>query len=391
MLTTWVARRWRAVAGAAALSMAMLASPANAGEKRAIGFAGIAYTGSEAAVEQRFPHVSAAIAAVGPVAYRSRLVQAFHARPPRHFELLPDDQLQRLDGVGSSTVMAIALDRETTSVERIDGRWKVLFEVAAQALFFDFREKQVLFSYPITVQYVDVLDAEPRDADLRAMAKRLVEGGGVSGLLSVVPTELEHLALPEASSRRLQVAEVALADVARSKLSARHRDADLVAHEFSKVFASTLRLPMLPHATGQAVGGAMSGRFADGAAFRLRIPEADYRISVRLDDFREKSLAEQGGFRQQLYGAFFHVRVEEPMSARGYFDQSLRQGSTKAIPDSQDLVDSEAAYYETLLAGFASLAQSIDGGAKPWASEQPGGRAFTQELKSLKELIGQCR
>lgn len=377
--------------GAIALVAGLWASTAKGSERVPVGFAGIAYTGVDAGVAERFPHTSAVIDAAGQTGYRARLVEAFRARPPQHFELLPDTELQALDGSGSAIVMAIALDRETVSVERIDGRWKALFEIAAQALFFDFREKQVLFSYPITVQFVDLFEDEPGASQLRDMAARLVTGQGAAGLLTVAPAELERLQLPNASSRRVQVGEVVLGDLARGKLPARHQDPALVGHEFSKVFASTLRLPMLPHATGQALGGAMSGRFADGAVFRLRIPEPDYRITVQLDDFREKTLSQDAGHRQQLYGAFFRVRVEEPMSSRAYFDQELRQGSTKAIPSSQDVVDSAAAYYETLLAGFGSLAQATNGGAKPWASEQTGGREFTQQLKSLKELIQQCR
>ena len=109
-----------------------------------------------------------------------------------------------------------------------------------------------------------------------------------------------------------------------------------------------------------------STRFADGVVYDLRIPEPDYRIVVQVDDFREKTLSQTAGFRQQLYGAFFHVTADEPLSGTVYFDQSLRQGTTKAIPASQDVVDSASAYYETLLAGFSSFANAAQGGASAW-------------------------
>lgn len=391
---SWIpaARGMRAAFVAAVLLISTTSTGVSrAAEKTPVGFAGIAYSGAAAESKARLPHVAAVLGQVGDTAYSQMLARAFEARPPRHIELTPASDLQRLDGVGSAVVMAIALDRETVTSERIDGRHKVLFEIAAQALFFDFREKQVLFAYPITLQYIDRFDHEPTPAQLQAMAARLLTGDGSSGLLTVAPTELEALQLPNASSRRMQVTHVELTELARGKLPTQQQDTALIGNEFTKILASTLRLPMLPHASGQAIGGAMSTRFADGTVYQLRIPEPDYRITLEVDDFRDKTLGVNGGFRQQLYGAFFKVRVEEPMSSRAYLDQPLRQGSTKAIPDSQDVVDSAAAYYETLLAGFASLAQAGGGGAKDWAAEQTGGREFTTQLKAFRELIQQCR
>ncbi|MFZ5656999.1 MAG: hypothetical protein ACOY37_08095 [Pseudomonadota bacterium] len=389
MSSCWAAPLRRAVLGVAVLLSIAAAAPA--AERAEVGFAGVAYTGAAAGSGERLPHASAVLGRIGLQAYARRLRDALERTPARHISWAPAERLQVLDGSGASLVMAVALDRETVTQERIDGRWKVLYELAGQALFFDFREKQVLFAYPLTLQYIDMFDAPPTEAALEAMAARVLDGTGPGRLPEVTAAELASLSLPNASSRRLQVVGTRLSDLAAGKLAPGQRDAALVGHEFTKILASTLRLPMLPHAAGQAIGGVMPARFADGSVHQLRIPEPDYRIDVTVEDLRDKTLSQQGGFRQQLYGAFFHVTVSEPLSGRIYLDQPLRQGSTKAIPGSQDIVDSSGAYYETLLAGFASLAQSLDGGAKPWASEQTGGRVFTQQLKSLKELVQQCR
>lgn len=385
------AARLRRVAIGVAVLLSLPHAAHAASERAEVGFAGIAYTGPAAGSQERLPHASAVLGRVGLQAYAERLRDALRSRPAQHITWSAVDRLQALDGSSSAVVMAVALDRETITRERIDGRWKVLYEIAAQALFFDFREKQILFAYPLTLQYVDVFDAPPSGAQLDAMAARLLDGRGPGRLPDVAAAELATLALPSASSRRVQVVEARLSELAAGKLTPEQRDGALVGHELTKILASTLRLPMLPHAAGQAIGGVMPARFADGAVYQLRIPQPDYRIDVAVDDFRDKPLLEQSGFRQQLYGAFFHVSVTEPLSGRVYFDQPLRQGSTKAIPTSQDVVDVSGAYYETLLAGFASLAQSLDGGAKSWATEQTGGRAVTQQLQSLKELVQQCR
>ena len=374
----------------AVLASCGVVNSAAAAELPQVIFAGVAYTGASDHASRSLPVVHAAIKDRLPE-INKQLWGALVANPPKNFELAPAAAMGALDGSSTSIVMAVALDRETMTSERIGDQYKLLFELAGQVLFFDFREKQVLFTYPVTLQKIVALPAPPTQAEVAAIANQMVFGSSASSLNVAVPKELAALTLPSSSSRRIQLTEVRLAPEIEGKISASMMDPALIGHEFTKVLASTLRLPMLPHTQGQAIGGAMAMRLADGKAYTLKIPEADYRIILDVLDFRQKTLSETPAFRRQLYGAFFNVRVEEPLSSAVYFDQALRQGNTTDLPASQGSVDSGAAYYETLIAGFSSLSQAINGGAAPWAGEQTGGREFTKHLKSLKELVATCR
>lgn len=353
-------------------------------------FAGIASTGSAGDTATRLPHVHAYLQQPRAILINQQLLRGLTARPPAHFQLR-SAELASLDGNGGAVVMAVAIDRETVVQEHIAGQHKVLFELAAQALFFDFHERQVLFSYPITLQRIELYPALPTAAQIQAVADEVMAGTGPDSLPAALADELGPLTLPSASSRRLQLTEVVIPPALSARFPAGRIDDAMVGHEFSKVLASTLRLPLLPYATGQAIGGAMAARVADGTVYNLTIPAPDYRITLEITDFREKTLSETPAVRQQLYGAFYRVRVEEPLSGKVYFDQSLRNGATRTIPASQDEVDSFAAYYETMLGGFSSFAQASSGGATDWSRQQTGGRAFSNQLKSLKELINSCR
>lgn len=353
-------------------------------------FAGIAYTGKAADAKSSLPHAHAAIERVTGVELNRQLARAMSVQAPKHFAVRVAE-LGSLDGTGSAVVLAVALDRETVSTERIAGQYKLLYELAAQALFFDFREQQVLYSYPVTLQHIEVLAEAPTDEQIQAVADQVVLGREPTSLAGAMAAELENLSLPSPSSRRIQLVDVQLAEGVAGRPDLQKLDRELIGHEFSKVLAANLRLPLLPHALGQAVAGAMPARLADGKAFNLNIPKPDYRLVLEVSDFRDKTLKETPAFRQQLYGAFFRVRVDEPLSGAVFFDQPLRQGATKTIPVSQDEVDAAAAYYETLLTGFSSFAQASAGKDLPWASEQTGGREFKKQLTALKELIIQCR
>jgi hypothetical protein len=59
------------------------------------------------------------------------------SRRPAHFQVI-HDQLAKLDGSTSATVLAAALDRETVSVEPIGGKYKLLAELSISGDFFRF-------------------------------------------------------------------------------------------------------------------------------------------------------------------------------------------------------------------------------------------------------------
>lgn len=360
-------------------------------ERPSVHFAGVAFTGDAVRAESMLPHVHASIAQHGMLALNRRIEDALVRRAPSRFGVESTDRLATLDSTGNPVVMAVAIDRETLVSERIAGQHKLLFELAAQALFFDFRERQVLYSYPITLQYIELYGQEPTSEQKQAVADRLLFGADDSSLPAAVASELHALSLPAASSRRIQLVDVRLADGLAARMPEHQRDIGLIGHEFSKLLASNLHLPLLPHSVGEAISGTMTARFAEGDSYTLTIPKPDYGITLEVSDFREKTLRETPAFRQQLYGAFFSLRVEEPLSATVYFDQPLRQGATRTIPASQEQVDAWAAYYETLLAGFVSFAQATGGQDLAWSGEQTGGREFTKQLKTLRELIVKCR
>lgn len=353
-------------------------------------FAGIAYTGNASDSARRLPYAHALIERRGLVEFNAVLMRALKALPPAHFDLR-EGELGSLDGSDNAVVMAISIDRETVVDESIAGRHKLLYELAAQALFFDFKAREVLFSYPITLQSIELYPASPTSTQTQAIADQVLLGEQATGLAATLARELAPLTLPSGSSRRLQVTEVRISDVLAAKFPDHRADAEVIGQEFTKVLASTLRLPMLPHRAGQAVGGTMAAQIADGTVFNLTIPAPDYAITLEVDDFRNKTLKETPAFRQQLYGAFFNVHVVEPLSANVYLDQPLRFGATKSIPASQTTVDEWAVSYETLLGGFSAFSQAVGDGNPTWSREQSGGKAFTTQLKALKELIQQCR
>jgi hypothetical protein len=359
-------------------------------------WAGFAYTADQSAVEASTPRAAAVLKARGLAPLNQALWARLKAQPPASLQLI-DQPLAMLDGTTSATVLATALDRELVSVEPIGGQYKVLVEVALQALFFDFRERQVVASYPITLQRIDVMEYLPDDDDIDAIVADLLYGNAATGLPQVLASTLAKAQLPAASVRRLQVGEVTLSDAARAKLPDPDMEPVLratLAHELSKTLSSNTGIGLLPPAAGQAIGGAMAARFADGKVYQLKIPEPDYVVKLRLDAMKSGVASETPAMKTMLFGAFFQVSVVEPFSGKVFFDQPLRKGATKVVPATQWHVDQWSANYETVLAGLDAFAGAAAKRAdsKAWLDEQkPGGKPLQQQTQALQELIKSCR
>nr|KAJ9617946.1 hypothetical protein H2204_013326 [Knufia peltigerae] len=371
----------RLLAYALCLAVWPLASQAADKSQQAY-WAGFAYTADAAAVQVTTPHAHAVLEKRGLIPLNQTLAQALKRRAPANLELI-DQPVAMLDGTTSAVVLAAALDRELVSVEPIGDQYKVLVEVALQALFFDFRERQVIASYPLTLQRIDVQEYRPDSDDIDAIVADLLYGGADTSLSQVLATTLAQAKLPEAATRRLQVGAVTLSDATLAKLPDPKWAGPLratLAHELSKTLSSNTGVGLLPPASGQAIGGAMAARFADGKVYQLKIPEADYVISLQVDALKNGVISETPAMKTMLFGAFFTAKVTEPFSGKVYFEQPLRKGATKVVPVTQWQVDQWSASYETLLAGFDAFAGAA---AKPTDPSPPG----VDQIMSLMRTI----
>lgn len=355
-------------------------------------FAGFAVTGDAAGANTNVRVLDELLKGELAVVRNQRLLAAIQAEAPVHVALATDG-MARLDGSTSAVAVAAAIDRETVSVEAIAGQYKLVSEIAGQALFFDFRERQVIASVPVTVQHIDVLGTEPGDEEKAAALRRLLDAEGPHGVVANMAAAIATARIPEAAGLRMQLVELGAAEGvldAHPEL-ARRVASGVAGHEFSKLFVSGTGLSLLPYRAGQAIGGAMAARFADGSVYNLTIPDTDYAIRLRIERVAQRAIEQNAALERRLYGVFFHVMVEEPVSGRRYLDQPLRQGATKVIPASQTSVDDASALYDTLLEGFASVAAASQGRADEWLAEQPGGRAARTQWNDFKDLIETCR
>jgi len=385
----------------ALLFLSIFAVPTAHSRDRAVGlepvdvyFAGVAFTGGHDSSRAAFAQSDAILNQQGVGLDLSQaLMQTLQERPPAHFRIKTAD-LAQLDGSTSAIAMALAVDRETISVVKAGAGYNIRVELAFQALFFDFREKTILISVPLTLERMHTAPVAS-DEIVGEQLRYLFSSDREDALLANITRQLHSVRLPGPSARRIQVSSVELDQSALGVFASEERPLAIIeqslGNELTRIIGEQQNIGLLPFMTGEAIGGAMAARFADGRVYTLKIPEADYRINVVIGPVQRKLHQQTTVATSMLYGVYFTVNVTEPVSGKRYFDQRLRKGQTKTIPITQTSVDDAASFYETLLIGFSDFAVAISKPRSDWVKSQVDAGLLRKQLRQLSELIEDSR
>ncbi|RUL65793.1 hypothetical protein EKH79_03515 [Dyella dinghuensis] len=388
----------RLMSGTAFLGCLLLALPSMATSPDSkVYFAGVAYTSNAAAIGQAFPHVSTALASGGDAALNQRVRTFLQSQTLP--ETIAFDSLGSIKDAANSTALALGVDRETTSVEHIGSVYKLRIEVSAQALFFDFKEKQVLGGFPFIIDFIDVSPTLPSDEQIQAAYHNLLFGApGQHDLASEFAKTLARASVPLASNKHLRVTSSTLGPKALDYLHqyAPQVDASTLPQEVAEAFGTYLgtnqHLSVLPYSSNQALGSSMAARFIEGEVYDLKIPEADYDIHLNVAGFKKIAQSQTSVDALFLYGAFVDISVLEPLSGNVYFSQRVKQGESKTVPITQTSVDDWPATHDTLLSLFDNFTRSLSDSNNPWLkSGLSDDKQARDQFSSLGELIQSCR
>lgn len=360
-------------------------------------FAGVAYSADSADVPKEFPHLSKVLDSQVNVSLSAMVRERLQAQPsaPR----LVFDQLGSIKDASHSTALALAIDGEVTSITKIGDLYKARLELSAQLLFFDFKEKQVLGAFPIILDYIDTSAQPPDEAKLDALYRAMLLGSeGRRSLADEFVAALIGATVPTPASRHLRVTSVDFEPKAIAYLQQSAPNADVttvsrqVAREFGKYLSTNQKLAILPFASSQALGGSMAARFVEGDAYQLKIPEADYDITIKVLGFKKLEQGRTSTSIGYIYGAFVDFAVTEPLSGRTYFAQQIRQGANQMVPVTQSATEDWANAYDTLRLLFNNFTMAISDPRSGWIkASMPGSSNAKNQMTTLQGLVQSCR
>jgi hypothetical protein len=361
-------------------------------------FGGFAFVGDFAAKEKLYPYSSAILES--DAAKPSQLDRSLNAKLQgvrnATFTLELDTLGSLRPGSASAVAAAFALDRETVSVERIAGQYKVVIDLSAQALFFDFKEKSVLASFPITVQYIDVKQHAPTRQEILTTVKDLYLGSLGVNVFDEFVSALKIASFNSTVSHRIRVTEVRISDEARTVLPTALQSDEtafkiFVAQEFAKYLSKNQHVSVLPYVVDTALGKNMAMRISDGSVYNLKIPQEDYAIQLELIKFKKVEYQKAAAGKSFIYGSFLHVKANEPLGGTLYIDETIKNGATKIVPTGQDVVDDWAAYQESLLALLDKFTLQLTRLDPDWSVSQASGKSLLGSMKKFAGVIQKCK
>jgi len=357
-----------------------------------VAFAGFSYSGEKQSIGARFPYTAEYEKTLGDRKINGLLQPALLSVQPKNFTLIP--RIDNLVGRDQAVAVALVVTSETVSTEQIGDIYKLLVQVRAQTLFFDFKSMMVLAAYPMSFAYIDQLSNPPTEMDKLRDIGYVYNGiNGKPGIISRFTQTLATANLPSSASKFVQVTKVDIGDDARVEFPEQFKNGEAetwIADSLSEAISTKMNVPVLPFKKGYAIGNTLSFTVSDGSVYSLKIPDPDYDISINLTKLKKVNYEEQAAGKSVIYATYTTIKLELPGS-KSYLDANFKNGEVKIVPSTQVDTDDFPAFQDSILGLLNKLAGVISGDGNPWLKAAASGDNVDKQIIATRELLQSCR
>jgi hypothetical protein len=265
-------------------------------------------------------------------------------------------QLAKL-GDGSLT-LACSLDTELISIEQYTDGFKIVINLGAQALLFDFGTMQLVGSYPIMIELVDFVQTEPDVAIINNRVRDLLLSGyyGIN-LFDEFAGILSQIEFKKSYNSAIKVTEViverkAMEDLPEFFTQDIENFKTFVAQTFGKYLSRNQNVSILPYTKGGDIGKTMALCFSDANVFELAIPDPQFAAQITVRGFKKVCTEEKTAGASWVYGAYTNIKIIQPALGKSYIDERFQYAISKIIPADQKTVQDWPIYQNSLVALF---------------------------------------
>jgi hypothetical protein len=295
---------------------------------------------------------------------------------------------------GDGVTLALAVDWENVTKEAINDSVKLVVDVHAQILIFDFEEMKIIGTFPIAVQVRDVVPAGEEAKRVSGIVRDVFLTPGSANIVDQFLKRLADIEIKASYGNRIRVTEVKVsgsaADVASSSGKPARDFEAFVAQSFGKFLSANEAVPILPYSKGTAIGGKMAARFVNGDVYQLAVPEPDYDVSLEISQLKKIKAAENAGQVAWLFGNYSNVRVEQKELGKIYMDAGFKYGVIKKLP-ARLKGDDWSAYQESLLSFFDNLTRQIGARDSSWIKKWGLTEDIAEKLQAFSSVLEKCR
>jgi hypothetical protein len=348
-------------------------------------YAGFAFIGDNKDIESNYPHsfaISKEKDEEGKLVLEKVLREKVLVAIMINFNFIINELGNLNDG--ENVTVAFALSTETISIENICGKYKLVIDLGAQALFFDFKDMKVVGCYPIDLQLIDNLSTKPSEKYIRDRIRELfVSEKHKINIFDSFIEKLKSTKIKPNFSNSIQITNVIIEDKSLPFLPKIYQS-DLnncktfIAQNFNKFLSNNQGVSVLPYTKGYAIGNKMAARFSNGEVYNLTIPEPQYEIELTLRGFKKVEFDSTKAEASWIYGSYINLKIFQPMLEKVYIDEKFKNGSTKLVPACQkpEDVDDWPAFQDSLFFLFDKV-------TKEFSTEK--------EFKPVSKILERCK
>jgi hypothetical protein len=360
---------------------------------------GFGFAGKYSDISKLYPLAAKSVALPE---FRSDLLKHVQQTNPSGYDLKINTLSNNADSYTKSIVLDMVLDGETVSIEQydVDGTpvYKLDILLHAEAIFFDYAKKTILTTVPISEEYIGTVDQYPSISDEQeAVNQALFENPG-NNLVERFAASISTAELPKGIIKFAQVTKVTIAPRAQASItnhpemgwSNRQMTKNAVANEFSSAVDSIAGIPLEPYAIDSATGQ-MAVVFSNTSAYNFTLPTPSYHIHITLDGFKNVPYQSSVAGYSQIYGAFVHVKVVDPLLNDVYMDAAFKNGVVKIIPKTQVTVATGPAYQAALRGLFFKLAKALNGANGKWVASASSTPGIKRMLSNTNNALESCK
>lgn len=362
-------------------------------------FAGVSFSGEYKDYEKLYPY-SYAVAhktdAKGNIVdriFREKLANVNN--PNVEFSLQLGDT-QTMDAVA----LSFAINMENVTVSKISGNdYKLVLNIFAEILIFDFSQKKAINSYPVSYQYVSVFNHEPSKREILSIVEGLYLGNNPdvkTNILDLATDQLKTLTIKGKYGNRLKVTDVSFGEDINTMLQKSNNPTDMyktiIAQSFSKYLTANQGVAVLPYTKGQTIGSKMAARFVNGDIYNLEIPTSDFGIEINVDKFKTAQ-RKQANTTYHAFFTYCRIKLLQPDLNKVYMDLPLRGAEGTMLFSGQE-PDLRASYTETLMNLFDNFSKNVTEIDDDWIAKSiaPDNiKKAKKEFSEFDKIIRKCK
>ena len=357
---------------------------------------GFTFAGEAKAAESRYPYTyelsGQKAKGIGPLSLqiRNRLGGVQNQNLP----IAPLDKTINLKSYDGGLVTVLLMTGETVLNENLGSYYKTYINLSANALIFDYKNKSIVRSYPLSVTLFDATigSQPPSKQRIQELITNMIVRQDEKGLISQYINRLSSATLPKEGVRTIQVANVEVDPAAygmfpQSLRSNKNTVSDIIADSFSSALSAKTGVSILPSKIGMAVGSMTFKLDNADDMIKLKIGDGDYLVNLKLNKYAKIKKEETAVEISNIYAVSVGAGIYEELSKQYFLKSDFKNGELSISPINRVAGDDFPGFSDSLNGLFKKLADAIKTDDLDWAKAAASSSDISTQIKATRSII----